>query len=117
MGCFAEVVLKILRILFCDNDLSSLSMNIPFHSMSTDLSIPYLQHHASIISTRSKIIVDSTFFNYMLLVSLHLRLLVNNILILLSRIIRQSQSLYFGYLCLQNLRSYMKKQCFFEEWI
>ena len=69
---------------------STLSMTLPFHSMSSDLSMPCLLHYVSIQSLNPSITVDLTFFSETLLVSPYLVSLVNSFLNLLFPTIRKS---------------------------
>ena len=63
--------------------LSTLSMALPFQSMSTGLSMPCLLHHVSIQSLSHTVMVDLAFSDEILLVYLYLEPLVNNFVSLL----------------------------------
>ena len=63
-------------------------MTLPFHSVSTGLSKPYLQHHVSVQSSSYLIIVvmvDLALSGEILLVSLYLEPLVDNFLFIISK--------------------------------
>ena len=62
---------------------STLSKTLPFHCMSTNLSMSYLVHHVSIQSLIPSIVVDLIFSHEIILVSLYLSSLVINFLNLL----------------------------------
>ena len=95
MGCFAEVHSYEILKMFCWTNI--LFMIFPFHSMSSDLSMPCLLHHVSVQSLRTSFIVNLTFSHELLLVSLHLGPLVDNFLNLLFPMICKS---FVGGLCL-----------------